>query len=77
MSFLLQSQTGKTPPKYLHKSLESAITEAKRLSVLLKEDIKILELVGVVSQKEVPVTKIETKVELVKRLEEEMDDLPF
>lgn len=77
MAFLLQSKSGTKPPKFIHQNIESAITEAKRLSELLKEDIKILEVVGVVTQKEIPVTKMETKIELVARYNDVLDDLPF
>lgn len=71
--YLLQTKTGLTPPKYIHHDIDLAITEAKRLHELLNTDVMILQIVGVVEKKEVPVTELKTKVTMFT----ERDELPF
>lgn len=71
--FLVQTKTGSTPPKYEHNSIESAVTEAKRLHETFKTDVQILKVVGSIKEVEVPVTEKKTIIEIL----EPDDDLPF
>ena len=73
--FLLQTKNGQKPPKYEHTTIESAITEAKRLHEIHKIEVMILEIVGEIKSVEVPVTRTETKIDLIERYQS--DDLPF
>jgi hypothetical protein len=75
--FLLMTKRGTYPPRFIHQGIESAITEATRLSESLKDDVTILEIVGEVKQVEVPVTRTETKVSLKEGIYNGDDDLPF
>ena len=74
--YLLQTENGTTPPKFIHHDIDLAVTEAKRLCELHNTSVRILEIVGEVKEVDVPVTRKETKVILAKRLIEE-PDLPF
>lgn len=74
--FLLLTENGSLPPKYEHSTIEGAIDEAKRLHVKFNTNVKILEIVGEIKKVEVPVTRLETKIEITDRLKPN-SDLPF
>ena len=74
-NFLVMTKNGTTPPKYQHREIELAVAEAQRLQRLYKTDVFILEIVGQVTEVEVPVTRIESKVILEDRLQG--NGLPF
>lgn len=74
--FYLMTKKGTTPPKFLHRSMESAVREAYRLSELLNDEVFILEFVGKVVTEEVPVTKRVTRA-IMNNNQSEEDDLPF
>lgn len=48
--FLLLAQNGSTPPRFVHKDIDSAINEAHRLAVKTNGSVKILEVVGEVNR---------------------------
>lgn len=77
-TYYVMTKTGANPPRYEHHTIESAITEAKRLHSQYKTDVMILEVVARITEVEVQVTRKETKVEFNERLEKEMEeDLPY
>lgn len=54
--FMILCDAGKTPPKYIHHDYALAVEEAKRLTTLTGSKCIILQIVGVVQYREVPVT---------------------
>jgi|GEM_PF-1196003 len=75
--FYVMTSNGKTPPKYMHATLESAAIEAQRLSEQFESDAMILEVVGEVKRVSVPVTKKVSQLTLKTGYLKELDDLPF
>lgn len=76
-TYMLLTDNGTTPPRYEHPSLASAQAEAARLALLHNTRVRILEVVGQVEIKEVPITErkpIYTPASEVQRTE---DDMPF
>lgn len=72
--FKLMTSTGTTPPRYVHYSIEDAQKQAIRLCELHNCQVEILQIVGTVSKKQVPVTALKTVVEMMPG---QSDDLPF
>ena len=70
---LLVDGTGYT--SYVHQSIDNAVAEATRLHKKTGKEVHILEVVGVVKEEEVPVTRKEVVVLLPDRLKD--DGLPF
>ncbi len=64
---------------FKHNTIEEAIKEAKRLHLKLNKVVIILEIIGQVTQKEVPVVRKEMVVELQSRIDFTVDkyDIPF
>jgi hypothetical protein len=71
-NYLLMSATGTTPPKYVHLDYDSAVIEANRLCKLYKCKITILQIIGEVELKEVPVTELKPVLSTIIQ-----NDLPF
>lgn len=74
-TYMLIASNGRKNPKYLYHDLSSAITEARRLQAYLGGEVKIVKVIGVVKEQDVPVTKKEITVTIEKGYEE--DHLPF
>lgn len=72
--FFVMTTNGVKPPKYKHTSFEDALTEAKRLHQELNTEAYVLEVVAKLSFEEVPVTRRESKITILRGLD---DDLPF
>lgn len=72
--FLVMTEKGKTPPKYIHHDIQLARAEALRLHQLHNCSVLILEVVGEVKKVSVPVTELKTQIIIDSRL---TDDLPF
>lgn len=75
MNYMLLTSNGTKPPRYKHETLDSAQNEAIRLCNLHNCSVEILEVIGRVMKKEVPVTELKTVIEMNKETQE--DDLPF
>lgn len=70
--FMLLAHTiGAKAPKYVHRTVNDAAIEAKRLCGVLKCKVEILEIIGEVEEREVPVTELKPYIIIYK------DDLPF
>lgn len=75
--YYIKTDNGSTVPKYKHSSIESAIVEARRLKKVANcKKVEILQVVGVLEDVTVPVTKIEEKWTFIPS-KETGDDLPF
>ena len=74
--FYCMTSTGVRPPYFRHSTLKSAITEAKRLSNEFKCKVEILEVVGNVQWKDVPVVERKQVLELKPGINID-EDLPF
>jgi hypothetical protein len=57
--FYCMTETGTMPPRYIHNSFVLAVLEAKRLHERLGCRVFILEVVGEVCTRQVPVTRPE------------------
>lgn len=55
--YMLKTETGTTPPQFIHRDIYSAKNEAIRLSQLYNTKVFIMEIVGVVQMEDVPVTE--------------------
>jgi hypothetical protein len=44
--FYVKTDTGTTPPQFIHDDVEKAITEAKRLSIMHRCGVEVLKIVG-------------------------------
>ena len=74
--FMLLADKGTHTPNYIHITLESAMTEAHRLHLKLKSNIKVLEVIAEINFEQVPVTKTETVVKFHGR-KDQQQELPF
>lgn len=77
--YYVMAKGGNTPPRYKHNDLQSAITEAQRLSRVYKCDCEVLEIAAAVIRTEV--ISIEEKIVICGAANEPQtiypDDLPF
>lgn len=74
--FYCMTSTGVRPPHHRHITIESAVIEAKRLSSEFRCKVEILEVVGSVEWKDVPVVERKQVLQISPRFNID-DDLPF
>lgn len=73
--YLIMTESGVNPPKYIHRDISLAVAEAERLHKKYNTKTYILKVIGKVEKKEVPVTEIKSVTEIDKT--ELQNELPF
>ena len=76
-TYMLLTDNGTTPPSYEHQNLPSAQVEAARLAQLHNTRVRILEVVGQVEIKEVPITELKPIYTAASEVQRTEDDMPF